>query len=229
MGQLDSFIALAGLVFAGLLLLLLSLRSTVRSLRRQLSYLTAEVHKLRDQNQTLSKEVSVLTKSPTRNKQKPAGRKAAATLPPPRLNESESKEIASPKFLEKQPESHAIQIVTRTTKQDGKTLDSWSSEREWTQRELETLLDAYREGRNLSFIAVQLGADAKDVVYAVARHAFNCKGDLEDLTAAPNHGKKWLTEDAKRMKLLLEEGVEVSDVAFRLGRTQLAIIWRLLV
>lgn len=228
MDQLTGPIVYSGLILFGLLVLLFSLISQVRRLKQQVESLTSLANKLEGRTQSLEAQAALSAKPPM--KSVPKVKKASAGLKPqaslePKVSANPPKG-PEPSDIQKQPQG--IEIITRTTKQDGKSLDTWTAEREWSGDELRALLAAQESGQTSSEMAVQLGVDRKDVVYAIARHVFKCEGNLEDLEAAPNHGKKWLNKDDETMKSLLAQGFGVSEVSFRLGRTQLAIIWRLL-
>lgn len=228
MDQLASAIFSLGLILFGVLFLLLSLRSQVRRLKQQVESLTSLANKLEGRTQALEDQTALSEKPPMKSvpkvKKASAGSKPQASVEP--KARQKTPKSPEPSDIQKQPQG--IEIITRTTKQDGQSLDTWTSEREWSGDELRALLAAQESGQTSSEMAVQLGVDRKDVVYAIARHVFKCEGNLEDLEAAPNHGKKWLNKDDETMKSLLVQGFGVSEVSFRLGRTQLAIIWRLL-
>lgn len=227
MEQQASVILFLGLILVGLLFLVLYLRSQILSTRQQLVSLTSLVDKLEARTQDLQTQILSLVKAPKKAPPKakePSSKSKQPVVSEPAKNPSKSKSLD---LVGGVAQSRNAEIVTRTTRQDGKSLDTWISERNWSGADLMNLLLAHGKGLTSVEIAVKLDADLKDVVYGIARHVFNCEGDLEDLAAAPNHGKKWLTRDDETMKQLLEQGVGVSDVAFRLGRTPLAIIWRL--
>lgn len=228
MEQLASIILFLGLILFGLLFLLLSLRGQLRQMKQQLDRLTSLTHKVNLRTQDLEAQTALFARlpkkgSPRAARAKPEAKQREVTEPAISLTRTDSTGS-----LDVATDPRDSQVITRTSKQHGKSVDTWSSERIWTGADLGALLEAYGKGHTSSEIAVQLGADLKDVVFGIARHAFNCKGELEDLEAAPNHGKKWLARDDETMKHLLERGVGVQEVAFRLGRTQLAIIWRLI-
>jgi len=225
--QPANIILFSGSILIGLLLLVLSLRSQIRHTRQQLVSLTSLVDRLDARTQDLEAQIPSLVNAPQKaapKVKKSTSKSKHPVVGEPSKNRSESKSFD---LIDGVTEWRSAQIVTRTTRQDGKSLDTWISERNWSGADLGELVLAHEKGLSCSEIAFKLNADVKDVVYGIARHVFNCEGDLEDLEAAPNHGKKWLTRDDETMKHLLEQGVGVSEVAFRLGRTPLAIIWRL--
>ena len=227
MEQLASVILFLGLLLFGLLFLLLSLRSQVRHLKQQVESMTSRANTLGGRVQALEAQTSLLATPPVKSASKV---KKANEKPKPKtlVESSVQPEITdSPGPIEISRPTGGIEITTRTTRQDGRSVDTWTSERDWRGDQLKALLNAYKSGRSSTDIAVQLGVDQKDVVYGIARHVFKCEGNLEDVDVAPNNGKKWLKRDDETMKSLLGQGVRVSEVAFRLGRTQLAIIWRL--
>ena len=228
MEQLASVILFLGLLLFGLLFLLLSLRSQVRHLKQQVESMTSRANTLGGRVQALEAQTSLLATPPVKSASKV---KKANEKPKPKtlVESSVQPEITdSPGPIEISRPTGGIEITTRTTRQDGRSVDTWTSERDWRGDQLKALLNAYKSGRSSTDIAVQLGVDQKDVVYGIARHVFKCEGNLEDVDVAPNNGKKWLKRDDETMRSLLGQGVKVSEVAFRLGRTQLAIVWHLL-
>ena len=206
---------------------LCSLRSQTIYTRQQLVSLTALVDKVEARTQDLETQILSLAEAPKKAPPKVKESTSKSKQPVASENAKNPSKSKSLDLIGGVAQSRNAEIVTRTTRQDGKSLDTWSSERNWSGADLKNLLLAHGEGITLIAIAVRLDADSKDVVYGIARHVFNCEGDLEDLAAAPNHGKKWLTRDDETMKQRLEQGVGLSELAFRLGRTPLAIIWRL--
>lgn len=117
-------------------------------------------------------------------------------------------------------------IVTRTTDQGARALDTWAGERTWSESETEKLIELYREGRVVFYMAGNLRVDQRDVVYKIAREIFDCRGEIDELNKAKNNGLSWQAEDQERFAALFEAGKSVDKIAKALGRTQLAIVWR---
>ena len=227
MHQLDLDLVVIGLLVAGLLMAFTQLSRRINLLRHEVEFLKSFLSRLEMRTKELEAQGS--SSQEFRRKRSPKVRATKTTLEKQGTREAEVAPQSTPDTEPVQvfSEGEALEIVTRTTRQDGHTQDTWIAERNWAGKELEQLLAAHRAGMTSSTIAIQLGVDAKDVVYGIARHVHNCVGDLEDLDAAPNHGKKWLEKDDAKMQDLLKTGHPISEVSFRLGRTQLAIVWRL--
>jgi uncharacterized coiled-coil protein SlyX len=118
-------------------------------------------------------------------------------------------------------------IVTRTSNTGAtKAVDSWEQEREWTSAETSSLMKLFEARLDVKTLAMRMNMDAKDIVYRIARVAFQCEGDLEDLSLAPNHGRSWLSRDKEKLKTGIEQGKSIKEIGFALGRTQLAIVWQ---
>lgn len=125
--------------------------------------------------------------------------------------------------------SAPVEIVTRTSKKVlVPVVDNWQSERVWKIDEEELLERLYKRGLDVRNIALQMKLDAKDIVYRIARSKFGCVGDLENLQFAPNHGRTWLTQDIETLEAGLDKGKTVKQLAFSLGRTELAIVWQVI-
>ena len=119
-------------------------------------------------------------------------------------------------------------IITRTsTNAGGYTQETWKGERTWSPLEVDELLNLYSEGDLLESIAIKLRIDMKDVVYKLTRLNFEDSGDLEDISEAPNDGKAWSEDHSKKLIEMNIAGVSLSGMAKILGRTKLAIGWRL--
>lgn len=119
-------------------------------------------------------------------------------------------------------------IITRTAKTaGGYTQETWTGERPWSPLEVDELLELYFEGDLLESIAIKLRIDKKDVVYKLTRLNFEDPGDLEDISEAPNDGKAWSDDHSKKLLEMNTAGITLSGMARILGRTKLAIGWRL--
>jgi hypothetical protein len=123
---------------------------------------------------------------------------------------------------------HPPVIITRTsTNAGGYTQETWKGERTWSPLEVDELLNLYSEGDLLESIAIKLRIDKKDVVYKLTRINFEDSGDLEDISEAPNDGKAWSEDHSKKLIEMNIAGISLSGMAKILGRTKLAIGWRL--
>ncbi len=124
--------------------------------------------------------------------------------------------------------NHPPVIITRTsTNAGGYTQETWKGERTWSPLEVDELLNLYSEGDLLESIAIKLRIDKKDVVYKLTRLNFEDSGDLEDISEAPNDGKAWSEDHSKKLIEMNIAGISLSGMAKILGRTKLAIGWRL--
>lgn len=198
------------------------------------------------------KSIADLTKAPETSKpSKPRVPKPVAPEPPKYL-EPESPEFLYPEApddvdygpeypLLKEPDPvvvtpvqstpvpiHPPVIITRTsTNAGGYTQETWKGERTWSPLQVDELLNLYSEGDLLESIAIKLRIDKKDVVYKLTRLNFEDSGDLEDISEAPNDGKAWSEEHSKKLIEMNIAGISLSGMAKILGRTKLAIGWRL--
>lgn len=119
-------------------------------------------------------------------------------------------------------------IVTRTSKTiGGLAQETWKGEKTWSRDETTTLLRLYSDGGSLDSIAKTMRIDKKDVAYKLTRLNFADSGDLEDSSEAPNDGKTWSKEDSKKLDEMNSAGITLGGMAKILGRTKLAIGWRL--
>ena len=120
------------------------------------------------------------------------------------------------------------EIITRTSKSaSGRTKDFWESERSWTSRETDELIGLYRRGKAVGEIAVSMSMDSKDIAYKLTRLAFRDSTALEGVESAERDGKRWSAEDHQRLIEMNEAGIRLAGMAKVLGRTKLAIGWRL--
>jgi hypothetical protein len=125
-------------------------------------------------------------------------------------------------------ETEPPKIVTRTSKiSGGYTQETWKGERTWSSDEIAELIELYCDGDVLDSIAIKMRLDKKDVVYKLTRLNFGDSSDLEDLSEARNDGKAWSKEDSKKLLEMNTAGITLSGMAKTLGRTKLAIGWRL--
>jgi hypothetical protein len=123
---------------------------------------------------------------------------------------------------------HSPVIITRTSTNAGRqTQETWKGERTWSSFEVEELVGFYLDGELLDSIAIKLRIDKKDVIYKLTRLNFDETGDLDVTSEAPNDGRAWSDEHSKKLLEMNEAGITLSGMASILGRTKLAIGWRL--
>ena len=126
------------------------------------------------------------------------------------------------------PDIDPPKIVTRTSRAAGKyTQETWKGERNWSRDEVRVLIELYSESDTLDSIAIKMRIDKKDVVYKLTRLNFGASGELEDLSMAPNDGKTWNKQDSNKLLEMNSAGITLNGMAKTLGRTKLAIGWRL--
>jgi hypothetical protein len=142
---------------------------------------------------------------------------------------SAPKNISKPKTKPHKPEQPSPQkIVTRTTSNPQTNLiDDWAEKTLWSEDELSRLEICFNSGMPIMAIANSMRLDQKDIVYKLARVIFNVSGDLDDVSSAPNNGKSWSKEQSNRLVTHLKAGKSLEDMAMVLGRTQIAVAWRL--
>lgn len=228
MQQMETLLLISGAAFLILSGLLFATRRQLWHLKDQLANLTASILEINDRILRLEKLPEDSAFQPKRTRSTP--KITADKEPVIKRREAENKPAGlqgPPPKIQLEP-VEAAQIITRTTRQDGKTTDTWVQEKVWNKAELTELVTLHRSGKSVQQIAIHLRVDARDVVYGLAREIFDCEGDLEDLKMAPNDGKKWLPTDHKKLIELFASGVSIERIAFRMGRTQLAVVWRLL-
>lgn len=224
-----------GLVAAGLFAGLLSVKVT--SLQDQLDWERQQAKRLSE----------VKPKKQTKAKKK-APKVTQVPVAPSLQAEPASDLEPSPPELEPEPEESywvepdgtpskplprveplaAPKIVTRTSQvAGGQTQETWKGERTWSSFEVEELVGFYLDGELLDSIAIKLRIDKKDVVYKLTRLNFDDSGDLDVTSEAPNDGRAWSDEHSKKLLEMNEAGIKLSGMATILGRTKLAIGWRL--
>jgi hypothetical protein len=119
-------------------------------------------------------------------------------------------------------------IITRTSSTaGGYTQETWKGERTWSPLEVDELLELYFDGDLLESIAIKLRIDKKDVVYKLTRLNFDESDDLEDASEAHNDRRAWSEEDSRKLIEMNVAGITLTGMARILGRTKLAIGWRL--
>lgn len=235
LGAGESPVAGIGLVVAGIFAGLLSIK--VSSLQEQLDW----ERKLAKQH--LEKELETQKKAkkapakktikdspPTLKAQPPIDPEPAPPEPEPEPEDSswlEPDGTPSEPFPIVKP-TDAPKIITRTSQvAGGRAQETWQGERTWAQLEVDELLELYSQGALLESIAIKLRMDKKDIVYKLTRLNFEDSGDLEDTSEAPNDGKAWSEDHSIKLIEMNIAGISLTGMAKILGRTKLAIGWRL--
>ncbi len=135
--------------------------------------------------------------------------------------------VSSGSELESPP---AIPMVrTRTTDASGPFWDPWEhGERPWTAAEDAELVRLYESGTQsirdnpVIVIAVQMRIDQLEVARRLIRLTLEPRGDIDDVSHAPNHGKRYSGNEREKLLDLHREGATLPVVAARAGRTQMA-------
>jgi hypothetical protein len=124
----------------------------------------------------------------------------------------------------------AKRIITRTTSVPASQvlLDDWAEKLDWTAAELSMLLSLFRAQMTIREIAISMNLDQKDIAHKLARLAFGAKGDLELIDQAPKNGTRWTPDQSRRLETHFKAGKSLQQMAATLGRTQIALAWRLL-
>jgi type IV secretory pathway VirB10-like protein len=224
-----------GLVAAGLFAGLLSVKVT--SLQEQLDWERQQAKRLSD----------VKPKKQTKAKKNPPKETKVSVAPSPEAEQPSYPEPTPPELEPEPEESYWVEpdgtpskplprvepiasqkIVTRTSQvAGGQTQETWKGERTWSSFEVEELVGFYLDGELLDSIAIKLRMDKKDVIYKLTRLNFDETGDLDVTSEAPNDGRAWSDEHSKKLLEMNEAGITLSGMASILGRTKLAIGWRL--
>ena len=131
--------------------------------------------------------------------------------------------------LEEEPRQITqAKVVTRTSRNEGgNTRDTWVSERAWNGKETLDVINLFLQGKNVGQIATNMSIDSKDVACKLTRISFNETQDLEELEHATRDGSRWSDTDHKKLMEMHNAGISLSGMAKILGRTKLAIGWRL--
>lgn len=160
---------------------------------------------------------------------------ASAPSPRPESSPARLLEPAAPApVLEHKAEeapSPARAIVTRTNANPERIelFDPFlSTERRWTASEDKALVDAYRRERRMAAIAEEIRVDQRQVALRVTRLLFDASGDLDDESQAPLHGRRWSRDEQQAVLLSFDRGETLSRIAASVGRTPLAVAWRIL-
>jgi hypothetical protein len=235
LGAGESPVVGIGLVAAGFFAGLLSVK--VNSLQEQL-----------DWERKLAKQ-SLAKNLESKNKAKKSNPKKTKPVTPPTLQAEPPRETEShaPELEPELEESYWLEpdgtpsklipraklietpkIVTRTSRvAGGQTQETWRGERTWSPFEIDELLGFYLDGELLDSIAIKLRIDKKDVIYKLTRLNFGDTGDLDVTSEAQNDGRAWSDDDSKKLLEMNEAGITLAGMAQILGRTKIAIGWRL--
>lgn len=234
-GTGESPVSGIGLVAAGIFAGLLSIK--VNSLQEQLNWEQKLARQLLAKNQESKKKSK---KSPPKKTSTDVAPSHQAKPPidpeptPPELeSEAEESYWLEPDGTPSKPVPRVTpirnpKIVTRTSRvAGGQTQETWRGERTWSPFEVDELLGFYLDGELLDSIAIKLRIDKKDVIYKLTRLNFGDTGDLDVTSEAPNDGRAWSDEHSNKLLEMNEAGITLSGMARILGRTKLAIGWRL--
>ena len=136
-------------------------------------------------------------------------------------------------IVEKQTELIAVppkRIITRTTSVPVTQvlLDDWAEKLEWSAAELSVLHSSFQARMTIRAIAISMNLDQKDIAHKLARLAFGAKGNLELIDQAPKNGTRWTPDQSRRLETHFKAGKSLKQMAATLGRTQIAVAWRLL-
>ncbi len=224
-----------GLVAAGIFAGVLSLK--VSSLQEQLNR-ERKLAKQRLENQLEAQKKAkkappkktIKDSPPTLEAQPPIDAKPVPPEPEPEPEESYWLEPdgAPSEPLPRVKPNETPKIITRTSQvAGGQTQETWKGERTWSPFEVDELLGFYHDGELLDSIAIKLRIDKKDVIYKLTRINFGDTGDLDVTSEAPNDGRAWTDEHSNKLLEMNEVGITLSGMASILGRTKLAIGWRL--
>lgn len=143
----------------------------------------------------------------------------AAPRTPPRVSPSVNPSTAVP------------QIITRTSANasGAPLLDPYRlSERVWSADEDAQLTESYRRHRKMAAVAEELRVDQRQVAIRLTRLLFEQEGDIDDETKAPMHGRRWSKDEQHAVFRAYGAGESLTRVASSVGRTPLAVGWRLL-
>lgn len=121
-------------------------------------------------------------------------------------------------------------IVTRTsTLAPGmRALDNWSEKSDWLAAEDAVLKSQINNGQSVASIAIAMGIDQKDVAYRATRLYFHEWSDLDDKANAPFDGTTWTKSQKMQFDELVAARKPLGDITKRLGRTKIAIGWRMI-
>lgn len=122
-------------------------------------------------------------------------------------------------------------IVTRTgTNSTSKPLvDPYTAgERAWSAYEDQRLLDLYWSGSRIREMAADLVVDQKQVAVRLIRMLLAPEGQIDNDDAMMHARTRYAESEVAELVRALGAGVPVSQLALRVGRSQLGVGWKLL-
>jgi hypothetical protein len=162
----------------------------------------------------------------------------AATENPPAEGESTPEESLFEEELEPNPTGlsqfagpAAIenQIVSRTQSNNSGTpyRDTWIAEKAFSLEESLEVIREFQSGAETMRIAIQMGIDHKDIIIHLTRTYFDYGGPMEDLESATNNRRRWTVEEHEILLQRLGQHKALERISHDLGRTPLALGWRI--
>lgn len=139
--------------------------------------------------------------------------------------------MRQPRSLDGPAGPSAPAIVTRTSTNDsgvGLLNPHAGTERRWARNEQVQLLDHYERGRDIPGIAAEMRIDQRQVAIRLIRLLLSPSGNIEDESGCPRHGKKYATDEVRKIEDLHKGGVRLRSIANEVERTQLGVGWKLL-
>jgi hypothetical protein len=127
------------------------------------------------------------------------------------------------------PSAHVIVTRTNANPERVELYDPFqSSERRWTSLDDKALVEVYRRERRMAAIAEELRVDQRQVAIRLTRVLFEASGDLDDESQAPLHGRRWSRDEQEAVLVSFDHGATLGRIAGSVGRTPLAVAWRIL-
>src|SRR5690625_2194854 len=121
-------------------------------------------------------------------------------------------------------------IVTRTRDVRGVILhDPYKyANNNWTSTETLQLLEQFEISKTLTATTHALQKDKKQIAIRLVEILLRPVGDMEDASQAENSRKRYQPGEKDRIIEVFQAGEALSEIASRVGRTQLAVGWQLL-
>ena len=128
------------------------------------------------------------------------------------------------------PTAPPPKIVTRTASLPPgvRAIDGWSEKTDWFAADDAALKNLINQGQSVASVAIALGLDQKDVAYRATRLFFDEWGELDDKAKAPFDGTNWTQSQKMQFDELVAAKRPLAELAKRLGRTKIAIGWRMI-
>ena len=157
------------------------------------------------------------------------GKPKVSAAPRP-LEESATASAAKEDALPQQVVSSLPVIVTRTSSLPPGTraIDNWVEKSDWLSGDDARLKAAINNGDTVFAIAVSMNIDQKDVAHRATRLYSDEWGDLDNKAKAPFDGTTWTKSQKAQFDELVSAGKSISSIAEALGRTKIAIGWRMI-